>query len=150
MNIKYKISILVIILFLLIGITFTFLQPTTPVHFGRLVFVNLLKKHISKSNEPLTDLEKLPFFKDRLFIIQQEDAKPSDTKNILLFNLDYSKSPKKDWIIIIVGSDWDSWTKGEVILWSDGAITRQKDISELIESKSNIKYYNLFLRKEAR
>lgn len=141
-SLKNPIVLLSIALTLII---FAILFQTTPRYYTRYAFISILKSYTVESPQShVYNLTTLPRLAKKLAACGPK-ARPTRKKNVVVFNPRYHEKSAHDWIVIIKGRDFESWRKGNPVLWNDGSVTWHKVTHTLTENKKDLKFYYLSL-----
>jgi hypothetical protein len=113
----------------------------TPLHYLPLAIVEVMRIHLEHESLP-QDLVDLDDWTCSPIEPCAATTKAKDDKCLIIYDPEYSKD-KHDWVVIVVGYDWESRRRGPYILWNDNTKSRDPKVKvkQFIADKANLKYY---------
>jgi hypothetical protein len=146
---KTKIVIASVSVILVVGFLWPAFQPMTPDYYGRIMCVSVVKQYLEEQKNPLEDLRTIVHLGGTIEIAK-EGVLPEPTKkiNVIVFNKDYLKKDSQDWILIVLGRDWESYAHGDLVLMKNLERKQVRNARRMIHNQDGLVCYYLYLRGE--
>jgi hypothetical protein len=133
--------------FLLVGLLWPAFQIATPDYYGRIVCVSTVKRSLEEQTKPLEDLTSIMYLKEQIEIAKENVLpEPTRKRNVVIFNKDYLKKDSRDWILIVLGKDMESFIHGDLILTKNLEKKQVRNAKKMINNQEGLIYYYLYLR----